>query len=83
MRAWLMLGLAWVCAAAQAQDQAPHYKFTTGVYALSGAGQANSHGLDMNLRRVSDDGDVWAAWYRSPEQQVSQPRLGWDMVLTL
>jgi len=66
------------CCWVQAQDQQPHYKLTTGLYALSGAGQANSHGLDMNLRRISDAGDLWAAWYRSPEQNVSQPRLGWD-----
>lgn len=66
------------CCWVQAQDQQLHYKLTTGLYALSGAGQANSHGLDMNLRRTSDAGDLWAAWYRSPEQNVSQPRLGWD-----
>jgi hypothetical protein len=66
------------CCWVQAQDQQPNYKLTTGLYALSGAGQANSHGLDINLRRTSDAGDLWAAWYRSPEQNVSQPRLGWD-----
>ena len=74
---WMAV-LAAMCVTVQAQEQAPQYKFTTGVYALSGAGQPNSHGLDVNLRRSSDAGDLWAAWYRSPEQSVSQPRLGWD-----
>ena len=79
MKRWLLIA-AWtsVCVAAQAQDAAPEYKLTTGVYVLSGGGLPNSHGLDMNLRRTSDAGNVWVAWYRSPEQDVSQPRLGWD-----
>ena len=56
----------------------PSYKFTTGVYALSGGGVLNSHGVDVNLRQTSALGNIWGAWYRSPEQQVSQPRMGWD-----
>lgn len=56
----------------------PAYKFTTGLYALSGAGLPNSHGLDLNVRQSSPWGNLWGAWYRSPEQQVSQPRMGWD-----
>ena len=62
---------------AQAQDDVASYKLTTGVYALTGVGSP-SHGLDVNLRRATDKGDLWVAWYRSPEQDVSQPRVGWD-----
>jgi hypothetical protein len=61
-----------------AQAQESSYKFTTGVYALSGGGQANSHGQDLNVRQTSALGNIWGAWYRSSEQQVSQPRMGWD-----
>ncbi len=70
------LGCALGCGSTQAE--APSFKFTTGMYALSGAGQANSHGLDINVRQTSPLGSIWGAWYRSPEQQVSQPRMGWD-----
>lgn len=73
-----LLGLFVTGSWAQAQDDVS-YKLTTGVYSLTGGGMPNSHGLDMNLRRTSTStGDVWLAWYRSPEQDVSQPRAGWD-----
>ncbi len=64
------------CSAQAAEETA--YKFTTGLYALSGGGLSNSHGLDINVRQSSELGNIWAAWYRSPEQEVSQPRIGWD-----
>ena len=64
------------CSNTHAED--PSYKFTTGVYALSGSGLPNSHGLDINVRQNSQIGNIWVAWYRSPEQKVSQARMGWD-----
>ncbi|WP_233202607.1 hypothetical protein [Limnohabitans sp. JirII-31] len=74
--AGLVLWCALGCSSTQAEE--PSYKFTTGVYALSGGGLSNSHGLDINVRQTSQLGNIWGAWYRSPEQQVSQPRMGWD-----
>ena len=73
----LAVGLSLMSMAVCAQQAAPSYKLTTGMYALTGAGSV-SHGLDMNLRRSAEDGNLWLAWYRSPEQNVSQPRAGWD-----
>jgi hypothetical protein len=74
---FLGLGLGLSAASVCAQDAAASYKLTTGVYALTGVGSP-SHGLDVNLRRTSENGDLWLAWYRSAEQNVSQPRVGWD-----
>ena len=73
--AWFLLTM-WMCSLQAAEETA--YKFTTGLYALSGAGLPNSHGLDFNVRQSSLLGNIWGAWYRSPEAQVSQPRMGWD-----
>ena len=73
--AWFLLTM-WMCSLQAAEETA--YKFTTGLYALSGAGLSNSHGLDLNVRQSSSLGNIWGAWYRSPEVQVSQPRMGWD-----
>ena len=73
--AWFLLTM-WMCSLQAAEETA--YKFTTGLYALSGAGLPNSHGLDFNVRQSSSLGNIWGAWYRSPEIQVSQPRMGWD-----
>ena len=72
----LWLGLALTSSAALSEE--PSLKFTTGVYALSGGALPSSHGLDVNLRQSSQLGNIWGAWYRSPEAQVSQPRMGWD-----
>ena len=72
----LLLGLALTSSAALSQE--PSLKLTTGVYALSGGALPSSHGLDVNLRQSSQWGNIWGAWYRSPEAQVSQPRMGWD-----
>jgi hypothetical protein len=58
--------------------QEPSYKFTTGWYSTQGANQASSHGLDLNLRRSTDNSNAWVAGYRSPDQHLLQPRMGWD-----
>lgn len=54
------------------------YKFTAGYYSATGGGWPHDLGADVNLRRTSRDGNTWLAWYRSPAEQVSQPRIGWD-----
>ena len=58
-------------------DEAP-YKFTTGYYSSTGGGLPHDQGVDVNLRRTASHGNTWLAWYRSPVQEVSQPRMGWD-----
>ncbi len=73
-----VLALCFALGTHSALAEEPSYKFTTGVYALSGGGSPNSHGVDVNVRQSSELGNIWGAWYRSPEQQVSQPRMGWD-----
>jgi hypothetical protein len=60
----------------RAQDST--YVLTTGVYSQSGGDTSASRGVDVNLRQISDFGNLWLAWYRSPDQDVSQPRGGWD-----
>lgn len=72
-----LMCLAGLCSFnAQAEDG--QYKFTTGYYASNGGGLARDQGVDVNLRRSAGDGNTWLAWYRSPVQDVSQPRMGWD-----
>ena len=73
--ALLMCGGSATCAA---QTDEASYVLSSGIYSLSGGDVSNSHGLDVNLRQISDKGNIWFAWYRSVEQGVSQPRLGWD-----
>lgn len=60
----------------QAEDG--QYKFTTGYYAATGGGLPRDQGVDLNVRRSAAYGNTWLAWYRSPVQAVSQPRVGWD-----
>lgn len=72
-----LLFLASVCLFnAQADDA--QYKFTSGYYASTGGGLPRDQGVDVNLRRSTGEGNTWLAWYRSPVQDVSQPRVGWD-----
>jgi hypothetical protein len=89
-RAGLALCLAWTLAApglaradntpAEAGSEPPSraFKFTTGVYALSGGGVPSGPGLDLNLRHSSQVGNVWLGWFRSPTLDVKQTRAGWD-----
>ncbi len=62
---------------------APGYKFTTGLYQLSGGGLPVTSGLDLNLRVSAGFGNAWLGWYRAPQQQVSQSRVGWDSSFAL
>lgn len=82
MRAAAALGLAVAIAsmasAAAAGDERPAFKFTTGVYAMSGGGLPAGTALDLNLRHSSGLGNVWIGWFRWPQAQFTQTRGGWD-----
>lgn len=68
-------------AIAQSSDSADElrFKFTTGLYQLSGADLPGSRALDVNLRySTSTVGDLWLGFYRSPSLALSQTRAGWD-----
>ena len=54
------------------------YKFTTGLYQLSGGGLPSGPGLDVNLRASGGFGNAWLGWFRSPVLEVTQTRAGWD-----
>ena len=69
--------LATACVLSVQADEA-QYKFTTGYYSSTGGGLPHDQGVDVNVRRSASYGNTWLAWYRSPAQDVSQPRLGWD-----
>jgi len=62
----------------------PSFKFTSGLYGLSGAGQTAARGLDLNLRNTSKLGDLWLGWYLQPAvnnddaTRQKQWRTGWD-----
>ena len=77
----VQIGLAFFSTTTLAEE--PTYKFTTGWYNTQGAGQSNSHGIDLNLRRSTQDSNAWVAWYQSPEQGLKQPRVGWDSSLPI
>jgi hypothetical protein len=70
---------ALTCAgAAHADEDAAPFKLTLGAYHLSGGGAPSGNALDVNLRHTSDLGNVWVGYYRSPSEDVSQARIGWD-----
>jgi hypothetical protein len=60
------------------------FKFASGLYGLSGAGQTAARGLDLNLRNTSKLGDLWLGWYQQPAvnnddaTRQKQWRTGWD-----
>ena len=70
--------LCIVMAQPAAADDAPAFKFTTGIYSFSGGGMPPSGALDLNLRHTSDIGNVWVGWFRWPDGRFTQARGGWD-----
>jgi hypothetical protein len=79
------LAAAVLCLAtplAIADDEAPSFKFTTGVYHFSGGGLPAGNGLDLNLRHSSDLGNLWVGWFRGPDD-FTQARGGWDRTFDL
>ena len=59
------------------------YKLTTGLYQSTGGGLPSAQGLDVNLRATTGFGNAWVGWFRSPVQQVTQTRVGWDNTFKL
>ena len=54
------------------------YKPSVGLYDFSSHGLASKQAVDLNLRGSSDWGDAWVGVYRSPSDEFTQARLGWD-----
>lgn len=52
----------------------PAYKFTAGWYDFSD----HTTGLDLNLRRSAEIGNVWIGYFRLADQRITQWRTGWD-----
>ena len=79
-----LAGLALACVgAAHAADDVPTsppvaFKFTTGIYQLSGGGLPSGTSLDLNLRATGSFGNAWIGQYRSPVLAITQTRIGWD-----
>ena len=67
-----------VIAQAAVADDAPAFKFTTGLYSFSHGGLPSSTSLDLNLRYTSDLGNLWVGWFSWPHENFSQTRGGWD-----
>ena len=76
MRGTMILWFALLVSvpAARAAGDDPAYKLTLGAYGFSD----HSRGVDVNLRNTSEWGNSWVGYFRLPEQQVSQWRIGWD-----
>jgi hypothetical protein len=82
MKQFFALAIAALAAVAvHAEDGATPFKFTAGIYQLSGGGLPSGPALDVNLRHSSDLGNVWVGWYRAPVLDVSQLRAGWDRTI--
>ena len=58
-------------------DKKP-WKFTTGLYALSGGDQPRATATDLNLRRSGSFGNAWVGWYHQDTGGPTQWRAGWD-----
>ncbi len=72
------------CAATDpAGDATGAFKFTTGLYQVSGGGLPSGPGLDLNLRYSRGDDQWWVGLFRSPALGFSQPRAGWDRTVAL
>ncbi len=81
--ALMLSGAALAADDAADGKQSVAYKFTTGLYQLSGGGLPAGPGLDVNLRATAGFGNAWVGWFRSPVQAVTQTRAGWDDTVKL
>lgn len=80
---YVLASAALACAGAFAEGDSAPFKFTTGIYHLSGGGLPSGNALDVNLRHTSQLGNVWVGLYRAPVLEVSQARAGWDHTFEL
>jgi hypothetical protein len=71
---------SWALGRAQAADDARpvQYKPSVGLYSFSSRDMPNKQAVDLNLRGSADWGNAWVGVYRSPTDQLTQARLGWD-----
>ncbi|MDB5857940.1 MAG: hypothetical protein JWQ76_1629 [Ramlibacter sp.] len=86
MRAFVLSTFLALSAALPATAQEPSptpFKFTTGLYHLSGGGLPSEWTLDLNLRYTSSWGNAWVGWFRAPHEDMQQARAGWDRTFTL
>ena len=74
----LLSGAVFGAEDASNAPQPVSYKFTTGLYQLTGGDLPAGPSLDINLRATSSLGNAWVGWFRSPVQTVKQSRAGWD-----
>ena len=79
----ILPGAAWAADQGAVAGQPVSYKLTTGLYQLSGGGVPGGPGLDVNLRASGGFGNAWIGVYRSPVQDVTQSRVGWDSTFKL
>src|SRR5689334_12782192 len=61
-------------------DEQP-WKFTPGVYTLSGGGLPRATALDVSRRRSGSFGNAWIGWYGQDAGGPTQWRAGWDRFL--
>ncbi len=80
----LRLSLSTVCSLAVGLTQAAEeanlisYKPSVGLYDFSSRGLPSKQAVDLNLRGSGDWGNAWVGVYRSPSDEFTQTRLGWD-----
>jgi hypothetical protein len=72
--------LLLTCGLTHAADDANpiQYKPSVGLYDFSSRGMPSKQAVDINLRGSADWGDAWVGVYRSPTDEFTQARLGWD-----
>ena len=76
----MSIGLLCVCGLAHAGDEqnAIQYKPSVGLYDFSSQGLPSKQAVDVNLRGSAEWGNAWVGVYRSPSDEFTQARLGWD-----
>jgi len=68
------------CAGAHAADEPNviQYKPSVGMHHFSSRDMSSKSAVDVNLRGSSEWGNAWVGVYRSPTDEFTQTRLGWD-----
>ena len=76
----LSMATLFICGLTHAADEpnAIQYKPSVGLYDFSSRDMAGKQAVDVNLRGSSDWGNAWVGVYRSPTDEFTQTRLGWD-----
>ncbi len=76
----LSVAILFACGPTQATDEpdSVQYKPSVGLYDFSSRELLSKQAVDVNLRGSSNWGDAWVGVYRSPSDEFTQARLGWD-----